>query len=182
MHALDSAILGCDRAAHLIEQLLTLSRVDALESGVTEPCPLKSIAKEVIASLAPTALEKGVQFELLADEEVSVRGNPALLRGLLRNLLDNSVKHTVSGTTIRVEIASEAGKVLLSVSDNGPGIPEEELKKVSERFYRPLGTQSSGSGLGLSIVKRIAEVHNAELQIGTAGEGGGFKVTVTFRQ
>jgi len=182
MHALDSAILGCDRATHLIEQLLTLSRLDTLEDGVTKPCPLRDIASEVIASLAPVALEKGVRLELHADDEASLRGNPELLRVLLRNLLDNSIKHTASGTTVRVGIAIEAGKVLLSVSDNGPGLPEQELKKVSERFYRPLGTQSSGSGLGLSIVKRIAEVHNAALQIGTAGEGLGFKVTVIFMQ
>ncbi len=182
MHALDNAILGCDRATHLIEQLLTLSRLDTLEGGVSEPCPLRDIASEVIASLAPVALEKGVRLELLADDEVSLRGNPELLRVMLRNLLDNAIKHTAPGTTVRVGIASEAGKVFLSVSDNGPGLPEEELKKVSERFYRPLGTRASGSGLGLSIVKRIAEVHNASLQIGTASEGRGFKVTVTFWQ
>ncbi|MFZ5522596.1 MAG: ATP-binding protein [Pseudomonadota bacterium] len=182
MHALDNAILGCDRATHLIEQLLTLSRVDTLESGVTEPCPLRDIAAEVIASLAPAALEKDVRLELQADDEIFIRGNPALLRVLLRNLLDNSIRHTASGTTVQVSIASEAGKVFLSVSDDGPGIPEQELEKVSERFYRPLGTQASGSGLGLSIVKRIAEVHDASLQIGPAREGRGLRVTVTFRQ
>lgn len=182
MHALDNAILGCDRASHLIEQLLTLSRVDTLEGGVTEPCQLKTIAAEVIASLAPAALEKDVRLELLADIEASLLGNPVLLRVLLRNLLDNSIKHTPSGTTVKVSIASEAGKLSLSVSDDGPGIPQQELEKVSERFYRPLGTQSSGSGLGLSIVKRIAEVHDASLQIGPGRDGRGLLVTVIFQQ
>jgi two-component system sensor histidine kinase QseC len=182
MHALDNAILGCDRASHLIEQLLTLSRVDTLEGGVTELCPLKSIAAEVIASLAPAALEKNVRLGLLADDEVVIRGNQALLRVLLRNLLDNSVKHTVPGTSVQVRIAHEAGKNLLSVSDDGPGIPEQEREKVSERFYRPLGTQSSGSGLGLSIVKRIAEVHGASMHMGPGREGRGLLVTVEFRQ
>jgi two-component system sensor histidine kinase QseC len=181
MHALDNAILGCDRASHLIEQLLTLSRIDTLESGVTEQCPLRDIAAGVIASLAPVALEKGVRLVLLAGQEVTLRGNPALLRVLLRNLLDNSIKHTTSDTTVKISIASEAGKVSLSVSDDGPGIPEQELEKVSERFYRPLGTQASGSGLGLSIVKRIAEVHDASLQIGPAREGRGLRVTVVFK-
>jgi len=180
MHALDNAILGCDRASHLIEQLLTLSRVDNLDGGVAEPCPLRSIAAEVIASLAPAALEKGVRLELLVGDEVTVRGNPALLRVLLRNLLDNSVKHTAPGTSVQVSITHEAKKISLSVSDDGPGIPEQEREKVSERFYRPLGTQSSGSGLGLSIVKRIAEVHDASLQIGPGREGRGLRVTVTF--
>ncbi len=180
-HALDNAILGCDRAAHLIEQLLTLSRVDTLDVGVAEPCLLRSIAAEVIAALAPAALEKSVRLELLADDEVTVRGNPALLRVLLRNLLDNSVKHTAPGTTVRVSITHEAGAICLSVNDDGPGIPEQEREKVSERFYRPLGTRASGSGLGLSIVKRIAEVHDASLQIAPGNEGRGLRVAVTFK-
>ena len=181
IHALDNAILGCDRAAHLIDQLLTLARVDTLNRGMTEPCQLRDIAAEAIAALAPAALEKGVHLELLASDNAEVRGNPGLLRVLLRNLLDNSMRHSPSGTTVQVSIAQEPGAVCLSVSDNGPGIPEQERDKVLERFYRPLGTQASGSGLGLSIVKRIAEVHDAALQILPAGEGQGLRVTVSFK-
>lgn len=180
IHALDNAILGCDRAAHLIEQLLTLARVDTLDRGALEPCRLMDIAAEAIAALAPAALEKGVQLELLAGDE-TVRGNPELLRVLLRNLLDNSMRHTPPGTSVQVGISRESGAVCLSVSDNGPGIPEPERDKVLERFYRPLGTQASGSGLGLSIVKRIAEMHNATLQMQPASEGRGLRVTVSFK-
>jgi len=182
MHALDNAILGCDRATHLIEQLLTLSRVDTLEGSLTELCSLGGIAAEVIAALAPAALEKGVHLELQVNEEFLVRGNPALLRVLLRNLLDNSVKYTKQGTSVRVNINHEPGVINLSVSDDGPGIPVQELDKVSERFYRPLGTQASGSGLGLSIVKRIAELHHASLQITPGNEGRGLRVAVSFKQ
>ena len=181
IHALDNAILGCNRAARLIEQLLTLARVDTLDSSVAEPCQLRNIAAEVIAELAPTALGKGVRPELLAGDGATVRGNPGLLRVLLRNLLDNAMKHTPPGTLVQVSIVREHGTTSLSVSDNGPGIPEQERDKVLERFYRPLGTQASGSGLGLSIVKRIAEVHDATLQIQPASEGRGLRVTVSFR-
>ena len=181
IHALDNAILGCDRAAHLIDQLLTLARVDTLDRGMAEPCRLRNIAAEAIAALVPAALEKDMHLELLAGDEATVRGNPGLLRVLLRNLLDNSMRHSPSGTTVQVSIAQEPGAVCLSVSDNGPGIPEQERDKVLERFYRPLGTQASGSGLGLSIVKRIAEVHDAALQILPAGEGRGLRVTVSFK-
>jgi len=181
IHALDNAILGCDRAAHLIEQLLTLARVDTLERSMAEPCRLRDIAAEVIAALAPATLEKGVQLELLAEEDADIRGNPGLLRVLLRNLLDNSIRHTPPGTSVRVSITHEPGAVCLSVSDNGPGIPEHELAKVSERFYRPLGTQASGSGLGLSIVKRIAEVHDATLQMQPVDKGQGLQVRVRFK-
>jgi len=182
MHALDNAILGCDRATHLIEQLLTLSRVDTLEGSVTELCSLGGIAAEVIAALAPAALEKDVHLELQENEDLLVRGSPALLRVLLRNLLDNSVKHTGQGTSVRVNVSHEQGMINLSVSDDGPGIPVQELDKVTERFYRPLGTQASGSGLGLSIVKRIAELHHASLQIAPGNEGRGLRVTVSFKQ
>lgn len=182
IHALDNAILGCDRAAHLIDQLLTLARVDTLDHSVAEPCQLRDIAAEAIAVLAPAALEKGVQLELLAgDEATTVRGNPGLLRVLLRNLLDNSMRHTPPGTSVQVSIAHEQGAICLSVSDNGPGIPEQERDKVLERFYRPLDTQASGSGLGLSIVKRIAEVHGAALQMQPVSEGQGLRVTVSFK-
>lgn len=181
IHALDNAILGCDRAAHLIEQLLTLARVDTLDNGMAEPCQLRDIAAETIAALAPAALEKGVQFELLAGDETTVHGNPGLLQVLLRNLLDNAVKHTPPGTSVQVGITHEPGTICLSVSDNGPGIPEQERNKVLERFYRPLDTQASGSGLGLSIVKRIAEVHDASLQMAPTDEGRGLRVTVSFK-
>ena len=182
IHALDNAILGCDRAAHLIDQLLTLARVDTLDRGVAELCQLRDIAAEVIAELAPAALGKGVQFELLAGDGATVRGNPGLLRVLLRNLLDNAVKHTPPGTLVQVSLTHEHGMTCLSVSDNGPGIPEQERNNVLERFYRPLGTQASGSGLGLSIVKRIAEVHDASLHMAATNAGRGLRVTVIFKR
>ena len=181
IRALDNAILGCDRAAHLIEQLLTLARVDTLDRSVAEPCQLRNIAVEAIAALAPAALEKGVQLELGAGEGAVVHGNTGLLRVLLRNLLDNSMRHTPPGTSVQVRITHEPGAICLSVSDNRPGIPEQEQDKVLERFYRPLGTQASGSGLGLSIVKRIAEVHDATLQMQPMSEGQGLRVTVRFK-
>lgn len=182
LRALDNAILGCDRAAHLIEQLLTLARVDTLDGEVLENCQLHGIAAETIAALAPAALEKGVQLELHADEAAALRGNPALLRVLLRNLLDNAIRHTAPGTVVQVSLRDVQGKVCLTVSDNGPGIAAEERERVLERFYRPMGTQASGSGLGLSIVKRIAELHHADLQLLPGSATGGLQVMVTFRE
>lgn len=181
IHALDKAILGCDRASHLIDQLLTLARIDTLDDQATEPCHLRAIAAEVIASIAPTALAQDVRLELTEGDEAVVRGSPVLLRILLRNLIDNAVRHTHPGTSVRIDVANEQGQSRLSVSDNGPGIPEPELARVSERFYRPMGTIASGSGLGLSIVKRIAEIHTASLQLAPQKGGNGLSVTVVFK-
>lgn len=182
IRALDNAILGCDRAAHLIEQLLTLARIDTLGDEATEQCPLRNIAAEVMAAIAPTALNQDVHLELSEGDEVTVRGNPVLLRILLRNLIDNAVRHTPPGTSVRVSVAMQQGQACLSVSDDGAGIPEAERARIAERFYRPLGTSASGSGLGLSIVKRIAEIHAATLQIAPQHDGKGLGVTVIFKQ
>jgi two-component system sensor histidine kinase QseC len=181
IRALDNAILGCDRATHLIEQLLTLARIDTLGEETAESCPLRTIAAETIAAIAPAALNQDVRIELTEGNEVAVHGNPALLCILLRNLIDNAVRHTPPGSTVTVSVGNEQGRGSLSVSDNGPGIPEQDLARLTERFYRPLGTQASGSGLGLSIVKRIAEIHNASLQIASRDEGKGLRVEVIFR-
>ncbi|MEQ1743252.1 MAG: ATP-binding protein [Candidatus Nitrotoga sp.] len=180
-HALDNAILGCDRAAHLIEQLLTLARIDTLGNDVTEVCQLRVVAAEVIAAIAPAALSQHVRLELTEGAEVEVRCNPVLIRILLRNLIDNAVRHTQPGTSVWVSITNQQGLASLSVNDNGPGIPEAELARVSERFYRPIGTSTSGSGLGLSIVNRIAEIHGASLRIAPQNEGKGLSVTVIFK-
>jgi two-component system sensor histidine kinase QseC len=179
-HALDNVILGCDRATRLIEQLLTLARIDNLSDGLTESCPLKALAAEVIGQIAPMALKQDVRLELIEGEEHVVSGNPLLLRVLLRNLIDNAVRHTPPGTVVKINIGAIAGRTCLSVTDSGPGIPEAELSRVAERFYRPIGTTATGSGLGLSIVKRIAEIHHATLAIGSSTAGAGLTVSLTF--
>ena len=179
-HALDKAIVGCDRATHLIEQLLTLARIDNLSDEMIEKCPLRSIAAGVIADIAPSAIKQQIRLELDDGDEAVVQGSPLLLRVLLRNLIDNAVRHTSPGTTVQVRVGNQSGRALLSVTDNGPGIAESELTRVVERFYRPLGTAADGSGLGLSIVARIAEIHHAELDISAGPQGQGLCVTVKF--
>jgi len=180
LHALDGAILGCDRASHLIEQLLTLARLESVADDALTPCPLRTLAAGVLAEAAPGALNRQVQLELLESEEAVASGLSALLTILLRNLIDNAVRHTPAGTTVTVEILRSADSTCLTVSDNGPGLPTEALDRVSERFYRPLGTSASGSGLGLSIVRRIAELHHATLSFSSAATKSGLKVTVRF--
>ena len=178
--ALDNAIQGCNRATHLITQLLTLARLESADTAALQACPLRALVAGVMAESAPQALEAGVQLELLEGAAVSVKGLPALLQVLVRNLLDNAVRYNPAGTLVQVGVFHQAGQPCLRISDNGSGLPAEELEKITQRFFRPLGTSASGSGLGLSIVQRIAEIHQAELQLASAGEGQGLSVTVTF--
>ena len=100
---------------------------------------------------------------------------------MLRNLIDNAIRYSPAGGSVRVRASTEGGAATLTVSDQGPGIPAEERDKVGQRFYRILGTEEFGSGLGLSIVKRIAELHGANLSLGDAAQGRGLQVAVRFR-
>lgn len=178
--ALDKAVQGCNRATHLIEQLLTLARLESVDAAALQPCALRTLAAEVIADAAPAAVAAGVELELLEGESVTVNALPALLQVLLRNLLDNAIRYTPAGTQVKVSVGRQGGKVFLRVADNGPGLPVEEREKISRRFYRVLGTASSGSGLGLSIVQRITSIHQASVTIGAGHSGQGLSVTIVF--
>ena len=180
-HALDSVIAGCDRAARLVDQLLTLARLEPGHAGRTpERCELRGIAQEVIAEIAPAALDRKVEIELAAPEPVCVSGYPNLIAVLLRNLVDNAVRYSPERTRVHVDVTRDADAARVAISDEGPGIPPAERTKVGARFYRILGTGQSGSGLGLSIVRRIAEIHAAQLTFADARDGKGLRVVVEF--
>ena len=181
LHALDNVIAGCDRATRLVEQLLTLARLDpARGAAPAQACDLAAVAREVIAELAPIALERNIDIELRAPAPAVLPGQPGLLAVLARNLVDNAVRYSPPGTTVRVAVSQAGGRVRLSVADDGPGVEAAERAKLGERFHRLLGSGESGSGLGLSIVRRIAEIHGAELAF-EDGEGGrGLRATVDF--
>jgi signal transduction histidine kinase len=103
-----------------------------------------------------------------------------MLSVLLRNLVDNAIRYTPAAGEVSVAVERIDGAVRLSVSDNGPGIPPAERDRVGERFYRILGSDESGSGLGLSIVKRIAELHRATVSLGAGDGGRGLRASVIF--
>jgi len=171
--ALDNVLIGCDRAAHLVAQLLTLARLEPKQLSRREACDLRKLAAEAIAEMAPGAVEKGVEVQLNEGAAIHIEGDPGLLRILMRNLIDNAIRYSPSGSSVQVSVKEHEGRVEFAVSDQGPGIPAEARALVWERFHRVLGTGEEGSGLGLSIVKRIAELHGAEaaLMEGEAGKG-----------
>ncbi|MBZ0131277.1 MAG: sensor histidine kinase N-terminal domain-containing protein [Rhodocyclaceae bacterium] len=180
-HALSSVVSGTDRAARLVEQLLVLARLDpqtALPQGQT--VSLHELAARCIAEVAPAAAAKNVEMSLSPDADANVAGDAILLGVLLRNLLDNAVRYTPAGGEVAVGLSRTQDAVLLTVSDSGPGIPQAELGKVLDRFYRVLGSGEEGSGLGLSIVKRIADLHRARVSLGAGPADRGLRVEVAF--
>jgi two-component system sensor histidine kinase QseC len=179
-HALDLTLQGCDRAARLVTQLLTLSRLETGEAPALSSVNLGAFARTVAAELAPQALARQQTISLDTPDDAVVSGNDMLLQVLLRNLLDNATRYSPARATVQLIIHRAEEQVLLSVADSGLGLHDAHMLRLGERFFRPTGTSSHGSGLGLSIVRRIAEVHRATVQVGRSAALGGLEVTVRF--
>lgn len=180
------------RATHTVNQLLALARAESSGTSMSrQPCDLARLTMEVVRDCVPLALDKhidlGYEGAQPGAEGGMVEGNPTLLKELVRNLLDNAINYTPSNPeqpgviTARV-LADPFGKVLLlQVEDSGPGIPPAERELVFQPFYRALGTEADGSGLGLPIVQEIVQQHNATVQLedtrpGHASPGARFTV------
>lgn len=179
--ALGSVVLASDRATHLLNQLLTMARLDndALTSNFIA-CNLRKIAVDVIADITPQALEKHVEVMLDEGAPAWVWGEPALLAVLLRNLIDNAIRYSPAETFVAVTIKLLDDQVRLAVSDQGPGIPAHERERVLSRFTRLSGNGAPGSGLGLSIALRIAQIHSASLALQDGPGEYGLSVCVSF--
>jgi two-component system, OmpR family, sensor kinase len=179
--ALDSIVAGCDRAARAVEQLLTLARLDPADAAPPrEPCDLRDVAKQVLADVAPMAVGKRIELELVEGPPVAVPGNHALLAILARNLVDNAVRYSTAGGSTRVEVARSGAIARLIVTDEGPGIAREHRPSLGQRFQRLPGNRETGTGLGLSIVKRIADLHRATVRFDDSPGGRGLSVVVEF--
>jgi two-component system sensor histidine kinase TctE len=170
------------RATHTVNQLLALARAEsnARQTMARQPCDLVRLTMDVV---------QGYDGAQPGADGVTLPGNPTLLMEMIRNLVDNAISYTPSSAehpgviTVRV-LADPFGKVLvLQVEDSGPGIPEAERELVFQPFYRALGTNVDGSGLGLPIVLEIARQHNATVKLEEAHPGQtppGTRVTVRF--
>jgi two-component system sensor histidine kinase QseC len=178
--ALRHTLEGCDRAASLVDQLLMLSRLDALPSRSEEPVDLVATARHAVASLAPAAMAKDQILSLDAPEAAIVGGSELLLGVLVRNLVDNAVRYSPRAGEILVSVLTTSSGIELRVEDSGPGLGESDRLRLGERFFRVQGTGESGSGLGWSIVRRIAQVHGACIRVGRSAPLGGLAVHVSF--
>lgn len=183
LHAFVTRIAsGTERAVHLATQLLVLARAEASHEKVhsVESLDLEVLARQVAEEWVPRAMMAGIDLGFEGTHwPLAIDGIPHLLRELLNNLIDNAIKYTPRGGHVTVRTRAEAWAVL-EVEDNGIGIPEGERERVFERFYRVLGNDADGSGLGLTIAQEIADLHRAKLRLTTAESGHGTCVHVDF--
>ena len=155
------------RLSRIVSDLLDLSRLEG-GSDLAERVRLDVIAADEVERLADRAQEAGITMELHADGVPSVPGSGRDLALLVRNLVDNAVRYTPPGGRVDVSVSAEDGKVILRVVDTGMGIPQRDLPRVFERFYRvdrARSRETGGTGLGLSIVRHVAENHGGDVEV-----------------
>jgi len=182
--AVERLVAGVDRATRLVEQLLVLAREEATTPDL-EHTNLPTIARLALSDIFPLARELKVDIgaslsESEPDEHFMVTGNVEALRTLLRNLLENAVKYASPPGVVNLALLNESGCLSLCVEDNGPGIPPEESAQVFDRFQRGSTHDRVGSGLGLSIVKAIADRHGITMELGRSTRLGGLSFTLRF--
>src|SRR5256885_10062168 len=168
----------------LVGDLLRLARLDAGQETVElTACDTQMVAAGVVADLAAAAGQRSQRVELaVAPGGDKIRADPAKLHDALRNLVANAIAYAPEHTTIRVGAARVDGSVALTVADEGPGIPDEDLGRVFERFYRVDKSRArdpARTGLGLAIVKHLVELHGGQVRVENRREGGA-RFTITL--
>lgn len=179
--ALDAIHRQLDEAVRQTQQMLTLARTDDADF-VLLPTDVHTVAAACARDWWRTARAHGVTLSFEAEHAppMLVRGHAGLIKEALANLLHNAVRHASAGGRISVGLKfdSGGGSVCLSVTDDGSGIPEAELPRIGERYFRASNTQGPGSGLGLSIVRAIVERHGGQMHLGVGHEGRGLAITL----
>jgi two-component system OmpR family sensor kinase len=180
--AMEKLSAGVQRAIRLVEQMLSLARQEPRVESPRVRVFLDDIGREIVAELVPLADAKSIDLGVSSSQPILVRGDPDALRTLVRNLVDNAVRYTPPGgrVDVSVERCDESGRADLRVIDNGPGIPPQQRGRVFDRFYRRPGMSPPGSGLGMAIVKAIADTHGATVALDSGAAGRGLMVAVSF--
>lgn len=180
--ALVSAQAGLARLARRIEQLLALARLEeGAAAGQRSEVNLVDVAMNVIDELAPLLGESGVDFAFTEHDPVlQIQGYEAALAALLRNLIENAMHHVPAGGHVQLSLERYANNAVIEVTDNGPGIPADRRASVFARFHREVSSSGDGYGLGLSIVQRAAQLHDATIELLDAPSGRGLRVRVAI--
>ena len=168
-----SALRSSQRMRRLVGDLLLLARADARRSLPREPTDLGHVLVDAAAELGPVA----AGHELTVDAGTAIiDGSRDELHRMALNLMENAIRHTPPGTHVRATVAVRDGDVVLTVADDGPGVPDELRERIFERFVRGYGDRGSSSGLGLSIVRAVAESHGGSVALEDPGPGARFVV------
>jgi two-component system sensor histidine kinase QseC len=178
--SLGKAWLAALRMQHLVAQLLLLCRLDVSAHLDRATLRLDEIAQRVCADLAPSAIEKSIDLSLDAEPAILVAGNRELLYVLLRNLVDNAIRYTPENGEIGVRVSCQSGEIRVDVGDSGCGVGPEDLQRLGQRFRRLSPALAEGVGLGLSIVTRVADLHNARVFYAPDAVRGGLLVSIRF--
>jgi len=181
-HALEQISEGINRATHMVHQLLVMARLDPqANSYEMHTIDLADVARNILVTLDKDAYKKHIELTLDAEHTCPITGNEAAMQILVGNIVSNAIRYSPAKGKVEVSITRQNGKTTLCVLDSGPGIPEQEHERIFERFYRGEGKQHiMGSGLGLSIVQRIAQLHHAEISIQNRAETTGLQFCVYF--
>jgi len=179
-HHLEIAIQHCQRLSNLVNELFELAKLDSREIQVRhEPFNISELAHDVVQKFYLSAQEKQITIQIDHNQNLPfANADIAMIERVIENLLDNAVRHTPEGGSIRIAFSAQNGDISVCVSDTGCSIPEEDLPHIFDRFYRRDRTQESKtgySGLGLAITKRILELHDKSITVeSTAGSGTTF--------
>lgn len=176
--ALQSLRDDVDRCTTLVDSLLTLARLDPESPDTLEKKDVDLPA--LFMRLQDAALQYSSSTLVFEARAAHLRAHPVLLESALRNLVDNALRYCPAGSAVRVEATAFGGGVRLAVLDDGPGVSAADQDRLTERFFRVLGTGETGNGLGLSIVARIAALHGARLHFGPGIDGQGLGVMLDF--
>ena len=177
---LEAQVKAADRATTMVDQLLILARLEHADIPM-EALSLGTIARDIMQERLPLSTQKQIHLRFEEDTTVMIQGNKELLTILLTNVLDNAIKYSFIEGEISVILSLQGHMAVLTVADTGPGIPEDKLPYVTERFYRvSRNSEQSGAGLGLTIAKRAAEIMGAHLILRNKESGKGFLSIVQF--
>lgn len=183
--ALAATLQGCDRATRLVTQLLQLARLEAdsdSDTGTSHPSAVLPCLQRVQGDLSTQAAARQQRLVLqAADATLRCPAPEALTQVLVRNLLDNALRYSPDGSEVRVALERSSGqRARLTVEDSGPGLSDADAARLGERFFRVLGSGQPGSGLGWSIVQRIANLYHLTVLVDRSPSLHGLRVTLTW--
>lgn len=174
---------GMRRTRQLLEQLLLLARQESGPSDKPERVFLDRVAKGVVADLLADAAARNIDLGFTVAEEVEVNGNAFALTSAIRNVVENAIKFSPDGGTVDLGVSRDGAIVIVQIEDSGPGIPQADIARIFEPFFRGSQPSGEGSGLGLSIAKRAIDRANGVIEIeNIVGRGRpGLRVTIKLR-